>query len=73
MKFDAIFKEMDKMNANFGELDVSLQKTIENQKINDIMKDQMEQERMNVSETVKKEVSDSNCQHPTGAVRYQGN
>jgi len=49
-KFDAIYKEMDKMNANFGELDVSLQKTFENQKINfrDIMKDQMKQERMNV-------------------------
>jgi len=61
VKFDAIFKEMDKTNANFGELNVSLQKTVENQKINfrDITKDQMEQERMNVSETVKKEVSDS--------------
>ena len=38
---------------------MSLQKTVEKQQLNfrDIMKDQLEQEMMNVSETVKKEVS----------------
>jgi len=58
-KVEAMSKEMDNINAKFGKLDVSLQKTAEKQKINfrDIMKDQMEQEMMNVSETVKKEVS----------------
>ena len=58
-KVEAVCKEMDKMNARFGELDVSLQKTVEKQKLNfrDIMKDQLEQKMVNVSETVKKEVS----------------
>ena len=53
-KVEAVSKEIDKVNANFGELDVSLQKTIEKQKFNfrDIMKDQLEQEMVNVSETI---------------------
>ena len=58
-KFGVVSKEMDKVNARFGELDGSLQKTLEKQNVNfrDIMKDQMEQEMMSVSETVKKEVN----------------
>ena len=58
-KYNAVSKQMDKMNATFEELDDSLQKTVEKQNTNfrDIMKEQMEQEMMNVSETVKKEVS----------------
>jgi len=60
-KVEAVSKEMDKVNAKFGELDVSLQNTVEKQKLNfrDIMKDQLEQEMVNVSQTVKKEVSAS--------------
>ena len=79
-KVEAVCKEMDKVNARFGEIDVSLQTTVEKQKLNfrDIMKDQLEQEMVNVSETVKKEVSVSfvrkcNHQHPTSAVRHSRN
>jgi len=45
-KVDALNKELERVNARFGEIDVSLQKTVEKQQINfrDIMKDQLEQE-----------------------------
>ena len=58
-QYNAVSKQMDKMNATFGELDDTVQKTVEKQNINfrDIMKEQMEQEMMNMSETVKREVS----------------
>jgi len=58
-RVEALGKEMAKANARYSELDVSLQKTVEKQNINfrDIMKEQLEQEMVNVGETVKKEVS----------------
>jgi len=74
-KYNAVSKEMDKMNATFGELDVSLQKTTEKQNINfmDIMKEQMEQEMMNVGNCQKGSeciTGKSNCQHSTSADRH---